>query len=302
MNELGAKSIKKHYTQNPETGDIKANQLVTLIYDGTNFQMQSQLGNENPRRSYFAGLGMSNDTDTAHDILIAVGEATDSTNSITLKLSTAITKQIDATWALGDDAGGMNDGDAVGNNEWFHVFLLATSAGGSVDVGYDTSLTAAGLLADTAVIAAGLTLYCRIGSVLTDGSANIVGFSQEGDEFLWDDPVQDVSATQATTAETRTLTVVTGIKVKAIVNIAHRDANDVPSATYLSPLDVNDGNPAITSGLVTNTAEIVNQAMGSGPYYIRTNTSGQIRSRGSHTLDNLYLTTLGWIDRRGKDD
>jgi len=45
VNSLGAKSIKKLYNVDPEDGDIAAGQLVTLIYDGTNFQMQSQVAN-----------------------------------------------------------------------------------------------------------------------------------------------------------------------------------------------------------------------------------------------------------------
>ena len=58
----------------------------------------------------------------------------------------------------------------------FHVYLLGNAAGTSADIGFDTSLTATNLLADAAVIAAGLTTYRRVGSVLTDGSANIIAF------------------------------------------------------------------------------------------------------------------------------
>lgn len=41
VNSLGAKDIKKNYNTALETGDILANQLVAVIYDGTNFQMLS---------------------------------------------------------------------------------------------------------------------------------------------------------------------------------------------------------------------------------------------------------------------
>jgi len=41
VNALGAVTIKKQYNQDLATGDIVANQIVSLIYDGTNFQMQS---------------------------------------------------------------------------------------------------------------------------------------------------------------------------------------------------------------------------------------------------------------------
>lgn len=42
VNALGAKTIKKHKDQDLETGDIESGQIVTVTYDGTNLQMQSQ--------------------------------------------------------------------------------------------------------------------------------------------------------------------------------------------------------------------------------------------------------------------
>lgn len=41
VNSLGAKDIKKNYNSDLATGDILASQLVSVIYDGTNFQMLS---------------------------------------------------------------------------------------------------------------------------------------------------------------------------------------------------------------------------------------------------------------------
>lgn len=42
VNSLGVKTIKKYVNQDLSDGDIRANQFVTVIYDGTNFQMISQ--------------------------------------------------------------------------------------------------------------------------------------------------------------------------------------------------------------------------------------------------------------------
>lgn len=41
VNGLGAKTIKKLYNQDLANGDIAAGQMLTVIYDGTNFQLQS---------------------------------------------------------------------------------------------------------------------------------------------------------------------------------------------------------------------------------------------------------------------
>ena len=57
VNSLGAKTIKKRNDVDLETGDIEAGQIVTVVYDGTNFQMQSQVasGFSNLSKSYTAG-------------------------------------------------------------------------------------------------------------------------------------------------------------------------------------------------------------------------------------------------------
>lgn len=41
VDSLGAKTIKTKYNADTVTGDILANQIVEVVYDGTNFQMQS---------------------------------------------------------------------------------------------------------------------------------------------------------------------------------------------------------------------------------------------------------------------
>lgn len=45
VNGVGAVSIKKGYNLDLATGDILANQIVEVIYNGTNFQMLSQVSN-----------------------------------------------------------------------------------------------------------------------------------------------------------------------------------------------------------------------------------------------------------------
>lgn len=45
VNSLGAKTIKKLNDQDLADNDIEAGQVVTVVYDGTNFQMQSQVAN-----------------------------------------------------------------------------------------------------------------------------------------------------------------------------------------------------------------------------------------------------------------
>lgn len=46
VNSLGAKTVLKKNDQALVTGDIEAGQIVTVVYDGTNLQMQSQIASE----------------------------------------------------------------------------------------------------------------------------------------------------------------------------------------------------------------------------------------------------------------
>lgn len=65
VNSLGAKTIKKRYNTDLDTNDILANQLVTVIYDGTNFVLQA------PTANMFRGLYASGST--TYDLTTASG-------------------------------------------------------------------------------------------------------------------------------------------------------------------------------------------------------------------------------------
>jgi len=240
-------------------------------------------------RGYIDGLILSNDTDADHDIQVGVGLARDSSNSYMLELTTAITKQIDAAWAAGDDAGGLFSG-TVAADTWYHVFLIRKDSDGSIDVGFDTSVTAAN-------IPSGYTAYRRLGSVLTDSSSNILAFRQHGDYFEWDAPVHDVSGgTLATTATALTLTVPTGVSVCPRCNL-QVVGSDVHVAVW---------NPGGTDLDVTTVANRWQQNNTSSGGLGRThdlpwtNTSAQIEYDGSSAA-TYNLMTFGWTDLRGKD-
>jgi len=144
------------------------------------------------------GLILSNSSgDLAHDIEISVGAARNSTNNTDIKLLVTLTKRIDATFAEGNNAGGFPTAISLLANTWYHFFAIV-KADGTVDAGFDTSLTAANLLAD----ATDFTGFRRIGSVLTDGASNILPFLQNADTFTWHTPIVDQSGSLFTTVAT----------------------------------------------------------------------------------------------------
>ena len=244
-------------------------------------------------RSYLAGLTLSNDTDTDHDIAVAVGECRDSTNAYNLILSTIITKQIDATWAAGDDAGGMFTG-SVGNSTWYHFFLIRKDSDGSIDAGFDTDV-------DAANIPTGYTYYRRIGTRKTDGSANLVGFTQNGDEVIADDPPLSIdNADLDMGAELRTIGgLPPDISTVGLLNVWTNNA-DGATQLYLSDINADNELPA-TAAAPLATLQI-NTEPAAGLVRIRTDTSQQIRARTSRDNTILRIVALGWIDRRGRDD
>jgi hypothetical protein len=244
-------------------------------------------------RGYIDGLIMTNAADADHDISIAVGLAQDAANANLIELLSSITKQIDAAWALGTNAGGMFTG-AVAAFTIYHVFLIRRSDTGVVDAGFYTGID------PTAVLPAGYDQYRRIGSVGADASANILPFVQNGDHFQWVTPIDDVSVVNLGDAGTLyTLSIPQGIKVQALITANTSHAADNPSVRISSPDTVDaTPNPAAAPG-ATNRNEVEDQR-DINSLSIFTNTSGQVRARSSAADTVLDLQTYGWIDARGK--
>ena len=122
---------------------------------------------------YLAGLDLAvNETDAEHDIDILKGVTQEEGGALTLKLTTTLTKQIDAAWAQGTGAGGMFAG-TVAADTWYHVHLIRNDSTTDIDAGFDTDLAAVNK-------PAGWSSYRYLGSVLTDSSANILDFVSAG--------------------------------------------------------------------------------------------------------------------------
>lgn len=252
-------------------------------------------GNRAFGRGYIDGLILANGTDADHDINIAVGECRDSTNTYNMVLGSTLVKQIDAAWAAGTNAGGLDTG-SVGNSTWYHVWLIRKDSDGSIDALFSTSATAP-------TMPAGYTYKRRLGSVLTNGSANILAFMQKGDIFQWKSPILDVSATNpGTAAVLRTLSIPLGVQTRAFFSVSCLDTTGTHGViTYMSDPDMNDDAPSGTAAPLAHTI-----AVSFGMYlvvYMISNNSSQVRSRVSYSdAKTIFrLATHGWIDPRGKD-
>lgn len=250
-------------------------------------------------RSYLAGGTLSNGTDATNDIDISALAWRSAADDADLKSATAIGKQIDVSWAAGgtpgSPTGGLSSSLTLTNDTWYHVILGLVS--GTAEVGFDTSITGATLASDHS-----FTNTRRIGAVRR-GTATNIAFSQVGDDFLWDDPPLDVDVSnQGTSSVTRTLLVPLGVKVFATINFEISHAS-VANQVYARSPDANDEAVAAGSApLATVQARASGGNNMSGPREIRTGTSSDIETRSNSTSVTLRIATLGWIDRRGRDD
>ena len=220
---------------------------------------------------------------------IAAGEAADSTGVDLMVLASAYTKTTSA-WAVGSGNGAMDTG-TVANSTWYHVHLIKRPDSSVVDVLFSLSAT-------SPTLPANYTLFRRIGSMKTNGSAQWVKFSQTGDQFLWDATVTDLStATQGTSAASVTLSTPLGVKTTALLRCFMTHAA-VGNVILLSSLDESD-QAASGSNFNVGATQVAN-GLAATSVQVLTNTSSQIRARGNASSTTLWVATYGWIDTRGR--
>lgn len=236
------------------------------------------------------GLTLSNNaTDATNDIDFAAGVCASESAVAAVMSHSSGTAQLDV--AFGSGNGGRFD-SAISDGTW-HCFVI--SNGTTVSRGFSKSLN------PTAEpnYPSGYTRYRRVGSVVRV-SGVIKGFVQDGDEFLWKATVNDVAdSAPGTSAKTRTLTVPTGITVRAILRVLLAGVN-VNFRSIVSVLSQNDE----AVGANSNAGGIASggpNGQAAGSITRTTNTSGQIRTRGEAASGNeIYIHTEGYIDRRGR--
>jgi len=205
-------------------------------------------------------------------------------------------------WVAGDGNGGVPTaaGFAASAASW-HFFALTSSDGGT-DFGYDTSFTAANLVADAAVQAAlGATVYYRrIWSFWSSATPDIPDYTQAGDECILATPVNENPTKPGASENLITLSVPTGFRLRAIVNPSFVDASSDSYVAVYSP-GTTMSTPSGTNGL----ANMANENGTHGPsqrMIVLTNTSGQIGTWASQVLTSFDLGLTGWIDDRGRND
>jgi hypothetical protein len=122
VNGLGVKNIKKKNDQAIAAGDIEANAIIKVVYDGTSFQMISQLGTSAGSMTSFTLTGDSGSNQTiadsnTMDIAGGTGIATvvGATDTVTVAIdSTVATNNAANTWVAAQQGRLFTDATTTG--------------------------------------------------------------------------------------------------------------------------------------------------------------------------------------------
>lgn len=263
---------------------------MTMILSDSGLQFPDNSVMSAVPRGYIDGLIMST-AGSSTTMSISAGFATDSTNAVTLRLTSSINKTT-AAWAVGTGNGGLDTG-TIANSTWYYFFLIRRPDTGVVDVVFSTNST-------SPTLPTNYTQFRYIGAGLTNGSGQWTRFFQYGDEFRWDSPIQDFSGAGVTTASLLTLSVPRGRKMQVLVSTNGSSGGTSGNGVYLSDPDASD--LAVTSTGLANawhTADPGGENM-TVQSTCTTNTSGQVRRRHWNTA-TMQITTFGWTDFRGRN-
>lgn len=236
-------------------------------------------------RGHIWGLKLSNNgTDATNDIDIAVGEATDNSSSVLMVLGSALTKQLDASWAVGTNQG-CRDTGSIADATW-HYFLIQRSDTGVVDVLCSQSAT-------SPTMPSNYDRKRRIGSIPRASSA-LRSFVQIGDVFLLNSPPTTSSVTVNSSAVDLTFSIPAGINIEAIFNAYAVNSGASTVFLFYSPFATN----SIT--LSNNNLNTTGAgAAASGQFRIPTNNANVKAISNQASNGTVSHASVGWVDARG---
>lgn len=266
-------------------------------------------------RAYLSGFAISNNTTSPNThIDVWPGSCIDSTNTQNINMATSKSRNLAVLWGQGDTGdGGLDDTSTPqpGLDTWYYVFVICNPTTGASDILFSKSIDNPTL---TSEALSGYTKFRRIGAIRTDGDGYIRGFIQHGDYFCFKTLEEETSGgnhyiTLSTDAILHRLNV-PYMRVMAKIIVACHGISNI----YISCPDQADQAPSVAEyNLETNMIAPLHNVTGyverSADHHtdgdmieVLTDDTGQIRIRSSIANVLLHICTVGWIDRRGRDD
>ncbi len=307
LGTLGAANIVSPDGIELKSNDIASGSLVNVIYESSKWQVMnvpaaSQIvfkGDNTAPRGYIDGFiislpgGATPDND--HDRKISPGKCRDSTDQVVVSLPSELTKRIDAAFAKGDAQGGLFTG-AVALNTSYHYCLISENSSGDVDWGWDTDPGGANT-------PTGWTFERRLGSIKTDGAANLPSITQyTGGYFSLDAHATQTltSVSTTTTPSTHVLDAVpTGVNLRVRGTLLAFRENNVNNAgifdfNVTSIIQTASYNVGIIAGGSGETTQAV------GEWLAWCSTSAEIKAGRDQGLTH-QVVVHGWYDPRGSE-
>lgn len=280
-----------HGVQDGNSRKFTSLQLLTPTLSAFN-QASARAAISAALKGHMFGLEFSNNaTDANNSVDTAAGEAASGeADPALMVLASAMTKRLDAAWAVGTNQGGLDTGTKA-NSTWYYRWLIQRSDTGVVDV----------LLSASATSPTMPTSYDRKrrlpGAFRTGGSGNVEGLIQFGKRFYWKAIRSlDSSATAPVGSSTNyTISVPPGYRVTADVN-AQIGASAGGYGFRLHCPDIPTGVSASGAApLASFTAEDGAGSYTGGQVLVLTNTAAQIAATGNGA-QSLAIYTNGWIE------
>ena len=254
---------------------------------------RQNLGLPNLLRGYLNGLVLST-AGSSTTFSVASGVANDSTFADFMLLSSSINKTMSA-WVVGTGNGALDTG-TIAASTWYHVHLIKRTDTGVVDVLISLSATAPTLPSP-------YTLFRRIGSLFSNASSQWMGFTQNGDEFLFTSPYSALNgAALSTTVQTLNMLAPGSIRTNVLFNSELTSTGSTTAVTFFNPDQgaQASGVPAGNVSLICGASSVVAV---SGQFNVRTNAGSPPQINWVSTVSSgglLYLVQQGYIDTRGK--
>ena len=174
-------------------------------------------------------------SDFTNDVTVSIGEASDSTTTVLMRLTSALTKQLDVDWAAGNNAGGRLNTGVAFTTGVHPIVLIRNPTTGDVDVGIDSTTPGANL-------PSGYTQYRTIGWVYTLGASiepygTVMGWGA-GALYLKYRQIDSISGgTATTTLQTETLP---QVPAHAFARLICKQDDTTPTQEVSSSIHDND--------------------------------------------------------------
>jgi hypothetical protein len=289
VNSLGAKTLQYYVAGSWRTlpaSVVSANRIVAVTYNlaADTYRMATLPAIVFPP-GYIQGLTYANNgSDPTNDIDIAAGSAIDATGAYPMTLASSITKRLDAAWAVGTNQGGIDTGSA--SNTDYYIWLIARPDTGVVDVLFSTSSTSPTMPTDYS--------YKRLIGWFKRSGGAIVTFQTFEDaggglEYIWKTKRTDLNLASTLTTTRRSDALSVPLNFSTLAKVVGAIQHSVAGAYVhlMNPDDTDEGGGA-------QFVAQVNGVIQSGQAEIRTNSSGEVASKGSTTLDAWTILCEGF--------